>query len=140
MFAIMSIVAIVLIFAIFYMIVYQKTKDIGVLKSLGASSIGVADIFLGYGATVGLVGAILGTAAGAFFVHNINPIHDWIGRVSGLVVWNREWFMFDQIPNEWEWSTAFLIVAASIAAGLIGALVPAILAARKQPVEALRYE
>jgi lipoprotein-releasing system permease protein len=136
----MSIVAIVLIFAIFYMIVYQKTKDIGVLKSLGASSIGVAGIFLGYGATVGLVGAILGTAAGAIFVHNINPIHDWIGRVSGLVVWNREWFMFDQIPNEWEWSTAFLIVAASIAAGLIGALVPAILAACKQPVEALRYE
>lgn len=140
MFATISLVSVVLIFVIFYMIVFQKTKDIGVIKSLGASSYGVAGIFLGYGATVGLVGAVLGTAAGAIFVHNINPIHDWIGRVSGLVVWNREWFMFDQIPNEWDPSMAGLIVAAAVAAGLVGALLPAIVAARKQPVEALRYE
>ena len=140
MFAIISLVSVVLIFVIFYMIVFQKTKDIGVIKSLGASSYGVAGIFLGYGATVGLVGAVLGTAMGTLFVHNINPIHDWIGDTFGLRVWNREWFMFDQIPNEWDPSMAGLIVAAAIVAGLVGALLPAILAARKQPVEALRYE
>jgi ABC-type lipoprotein release transport system permease subunit len=140
MFAIISLVSVVLIFVIFYMIVFQKTKDIGVIKSLGASSYGVAGIFLGYGATVGLVGAVVGTAIGTLFVHNINPIHDWIGREFGLVVWNREWFMFDQIPNEWDPSMAGMIVAAAVVAGLVGALLPAILAARKQPVEALRYE
>lgn len=140
MFGIISGVAVVLIFVIFYMIVFQKTKDIGVVKSLGASSTGVAGIFLGYGAAVGLVGSIIGVLGGAIFVHNINPIHDWVGRVFGLVVWNREWFMFDRIPNEWEWPMALCVVAAAIVAGLVGALLPAILAARKQPVESLRYE
>jgi ABC-type antimicrobial peptide transport system permease subunit len=48
--------------------------------------------------------------------------------------------MFDQIPNEWDPSMAALIVAAAVVAGLVGALLPAIVAARKQPVEALRYE
>jgi ABC-type lipoprotein release transport system permease subunit len=140
MFGIISLVSVVLIFVIFYMIVFQKTKDIGVIKSLGASSYGVAGIFLGYGATVGLVGAILGTGVAALFVHNINPIADWIGDTFGLRPWNREWFMFDKIPNDWEWSMAGWIMVAAIAAGLIGALLPAIVAARKQPVEALRYE
>ena len=140
MFGIISLVALVLIFVIFYMIVVQKTRDIGVLKSIGASSGGVAWIFLGYGAGVGLVGSVVGTIGGYFFVRNINPIHEAIGRWFGFQVWSREWFLFEKIPNEVEWSTAVVIVLSAIAAGLVGALIPAIKAARMQPVEALRYE
>ncbi len=140
MFGISSLVCVVLIFAIFYMIVFQKTQDIGVIKAIGGSSTGVAGIFLAYGSAVGLVGAILGAIGGYFFVLNINPIHDWIGRTTGLIVWRREWFMFDDIPNTVHWSTVLLVAAGAILAGLIGALAPAIMAARRQPVEALRYE
>ena len=52
------------ILAIFSMIVVEKTRDIGILKALGASNGGVMKIFLGYGALLGVVGIILGTAWG----------------------------------------------------------------------------
>ena len=140
MFTIISMVAVVLIFVIFYMIVLQKTKDIGVIKSLGGSSLGVASIFLGYGAATGLVGAGLGILGGWQFVKNINAIHDWVGRTFGFQVWNREWFMFDKIPSQVELSTLVTIGVGSIIAGLLGSLIPAIIASHMQPVRALRYE
>jgi lipoprotein-releasing system permease protein len=140
MFGIISLVSVVLIFVIFYMIVFQKTKDIGVLKAVGASSGGVAQIFLAYGAAVGLVGSIMGIILGAIFVRNINPIQDWLDDTFGFRVWSREWFLFEKIPNEVDWTAALFIVVAAIIAGLVGALMPAIRAARMQPVEALRYE
>ena len=140
MFSIISMVAVVLIFVIFYVIVLQKTKDIGVIKSLGGSRLGVAAIFLGYGAATGLVGAILGSFLGWLFVRNINPIHDWVGRTFDYRVWNREWFMFDEIPNQVDASTLVTISIGAIAAGLVGALAPAIIASLMQPVRALRYE
>ncbi|HUU20908.1 MAG TPA: FtsX-like permease family protein [Phycisphaerae bacterium] len=140
MFGIMSLVSVVLIFVIFYMIVHQKTREIGVLKAVGASSSGVAAIFLVYGAVVGLIGSALGTVIGHLFVRNINPIHDWVGRTFGLVVWDRKVFMFDLIPNEVQWSEAARIILWAVVSGVVGALIPAIRAARMQPVEALRYE
>jgi len=138
--SIVSFVAVVLIFVIMYVIVVQKTRDIGVLKAVGASGPGVAGIFLVYGGAIGLLGSIVGTAGGVAFVRNINPIHDWIGRAFGFVVWNRETFMFEKIPNEIQPGTVTAIVIAAVVGGILGALLPALLAACKQPVEALRYE
>jgi lipoprotein-releasing system permease protein len=134
------VVAVVLIFVIFYTIVTQKMREIGVLKAIGANSWGVAGIFLGYGAVVGFIGSIVGTLGGWAFVVNINAIQDWVADTFGYRVWSRDQFMFDLIPNEVDWTAAIFIVASSIFAGLIGALLPAIRAARMQPVEALRYE
>jgi len=140
MFGIISLVSVFLIFVIFYMIAYQKTREIGLIKAIGGSNAGVAYIFLAYGAVVGLIGAVLGTAAGYLFVRNINPIHDWVARTFGLVVWDREVFMFDLIPNEVRWPEASAIALGAVVFGILGALLPSIVAARMQPVEALRYE
>jgi len=140
MFGIISMVSVVLIFVIFYTIVVQKTRDIGVLKAVGASSEGVAQIFLGYGAAIGLVGAVLGCIGGYYFVRYINPIQDALDDWFGFRVWSREWFLFEKIPNQVNPATAVAIAVSAIVAGLIGALVPAIRAGRMQPVEALRYE
>ena len=58
----------------FFMIVVEKTRDIGILKSLGASSRGVMSIFLGYGLSLGVVGSGVGVVLGLLFVWNINEI------------------------------------------------------------------
>ncbi|MBN1554851.1 MAG: FtsX-like permease family protein [Phycisphaerae bacterium] len=138
--AVIWIVVVVLVFVIFYTIVTQKTREIGVIKAIGGGGWGVAGIFLGYGAVVGLIGSVFGVLGGWAFVRNINVIQDWVAKTFGYRVWSREQFMFDLIPDQVDWHAAIFIVASSILAGLIGALLPAIRAARMQPVEALRYE
>ncbi len=140
MFGIMSLVSVVLVFVIFFMIVVQKTRDIGVLKAVGASSTGVAGIFLAYGFVIGLVGSIIGSIGGYFFVRNINPIQNLLDDFLGFRVWSKKSFMFSEIPNEVDPWTVVVITIGAIIAGVLGAIVPAIRAARMQPVEALRYE
>ena len=140
LFSIISVVAIFLIFCIFYMVVAEKTKDIGIIKSVGATAGGVAGIFLGYGLAIGLVGAGLGLLASYLIVKYINEIHHWLGKRLGVQVWNPEVYLFDKIPNTMNPREVTVIVSIAIVASVVGALVPALRAARMNPVEALRWE
>jgi lipoprotein-releasing system permease protein len=140
LFGMISIVAIFLIFCIFYMIVVEKTKDIGIIKSVGATSEGVAGIFLGYGAAIGIVGSGLGLLLGWLIVHYINEIHTWMGKVTGVQIWNPEVYAFDTIPNTMNPNEVTVILIVAVIASVLGALVPAIRAAQMNPVEALRWE
>jgi lipoprotein-releasing system permease protein len=140
LFSLISIVAVFLIFCIFYMIVVEKTKDIGIIKSVGATNEGVAGIFLGYGLAIGIVGAGLGLLVGYLIVRNINYLHEQMGKLLNIQIWNPEIYAFDKIPNQMNpWHVSAILLVAVISA-VIGAMVPAIRAARMQPVEALRWE
>src|SRR6202030_2313251 len=66
------------ILAIFSMIVAEKTRDIGILKALGASNRGIMKIFLSYGLLLGLVGAVLGSAGGLSLTIWINEVEGWL--------------------------------------------------------------
>lgn len=140
LFGIISLVAVFLIFCIFYMIVVEKTRDIGIIKSVGATDAGVAGIFLGYGAAIGIVGSGLGLLAAWLIVHNINYLHAKLGELMGLQIWNPEVYMFDTIPNRVDLLDATIIMGVAICFSVAGALIPAWRAARMNPVEALRWE
>jgi lipoprotein-releasing system permease protein len=140
LFGFISIVAVFLILCIFYMIVKEKTRDIGILKSVGATSTGIASIFLGYGLVIGIVGGALGVLAGGLIVWNINEIHDLLGKYLAVEVWNAETYMFDKIPNTLRPIEAGSIFLAAVVSSVIGATVPALLAAWQRPVESLRFE
>ena len=141
LFALISVVAIVLLGCIFYMIVEKKTRDIGILKALGASSSGVASVFIAYACAVGIVGSILGIAVGTLFVWNINDIQDSLAWINPqLRVWSPEVYSFDKIPEVVKRVDALLVALVAVISSMVGSLIPAILAGRVWPVDALRYE
>jgi len=140
LFGIISLVAVFLVFCIFYMIVMEKTKDIGIIKSVGATSSGVAGIFLGYGLVIGLVGSLMGLLCSFLIVHYINELHTELGRLFGIQIWNPEVYVFDKIPNTMNWRDIAIIVPIAIVSSVFGALYPAMRAAKMHPVESLRWE
>lgn len=141
LFGIISLVAVALILCILYMIVLQKTRDIGIVKAIGGSSGGVAAIFVTYGASVGLVGCVLGTTLGTLFVTYINEIQDVLIRINpAWRVWDMQVYSFDRIPNQVQLTDVLVIILIALAASTIGSLAAAWRAGTMQPVEALRYE
>jgi len=139
-FGIVSLSVIMLVFCIFYMIVLFKQRDIAVMKSCGAASGSIACIFVGFGASVGIIGSVLGAASGYLITKNINTIEEWIRIVFGLKLWKSSVYIFSQIPNQVDWVSCGKIIALAIAAAIVGTFIPAIVAARTRPVEILRYE
>lgn len=128
------------ILAIFYMIVVEKTRDIGILKSLGASASGVMGIFLGYGLTLGIVGAGAGMIGGLVFVAYINEIADVLAWVTGTPVFDPAVYYFAKIPTIVHPQTVAWIVAGAMAIAVLASVLPARRAAALHPVEALRWE
>lgn len=128
------------ILATFFMIVVEKTKDIGILKSLGASRRGVASIFLGYGVLLGTFGASVGAVAGLLFVAYINSIADLLELVTGQEVFDPTVYYFDTIPTIVHPSMVFWVIVGAVLIAVLASVLPSLRAARMHPVRALRYE
>jgi len=128
------------ILAIFYMIVVEKTRDIGILKSLGAPGRGILGIFLAYGLSLGVVGSGAGLTIGLLFVIYINEIADLLAKVTGQPVFDPAIYYFQKIPTIIETHTISWIVLGAMAIAVLASVLPARRAASLHPVEALRYE
>jgi lipoprotein-releasing system permease protein len=139
-FGVVSLSAVLLIFCIFYMIVETRRKDVAIMKSCGADSGSIAMIFVGFGAFVGTLGTLLGTAAGYIVTKNINEVEGWIRVAFGLKLWKASVYMFSRIPNEVYWQAVWWIDLSAILGAAIGAVIPALSAALTRPVKVLRYE
>jgi lipoprotein-releasing system permease protein len=128
------------ILAIFLMIVVEKTRDIGILKSLGASGQGIMGIFLAYGFSLGLVGSGGGLVLGLLFVKYINQIADLLGKIMGREIFSPDIYYFYKIPTIVDPVTIGWIVAGAVGIAVLASVLPALRAALLRPVEALRYE
>jgi lipoprotein-releasing system permease protein len=128
------------ILATFFMIVVEKTRDIGILKALGAPSQGVMSIFLGYGMSLGTVGTGVGIGLGLAFVAYINQIADVVGWLTGQEVFDPTIYYFSEIPTIVSPLMVLLVAAGAIMIAVLASVLPALRAARLHPVEALRYE
>lgn len=128
------------ILATFFMIVVEKTRDIGTLKALGASGAGVMSIFLSYGLLLGIVGSGVGMVGGLLFVRHINSIAAVIEKITGQEVFDPTVYYFNSIPTIVEPATVAWVIAGSIAIATTASVLPALRAARMNPVKALRFE
>jgi lipoprotein-releasing system permease protein len=128
------------ILAIFSMIVVEKTRDIGVLKALGATSSGIRQIFLTYGLSLGIVGSGVGMLGGLLFVWKINEIEKWLSAVMHRKVFDDSIYYFDSIPTLVEPFTVGWIVGGALFIAVVASIWPAHRASRLRPVQALRFE
>ncbi|MDR1959061.1 MAG: ABC transporter permease [Planctomycetaceae bacterium] len=128
------------ILAIFYMIVVEKIRDIGILKSLGAGSAGIMQIFLCYSLVLGLLGAGVGTVIGILIVNHIDAIADGLAVLLGHEVFDSQIYYFTQIPTLIEPLMVVKVLTGSVLIAVLSGVLPALRAARLHPVKALRYE
>jgi len=140
LFSLVSLVAVILVLTIFWAMISDKTRDIGIMRALGAGRAGIAWVWLMYGLAIGTVGTSLGVATAWVIVTNINPIHEWMGDAMGLTIWSPEVYYFVTIPNQVDPTHAAVVAIAGVLSCFVGAFIPAVRAANMRPVDALRFE
>jgi len=138
MFGFVGIVTVFIVLVVFYMLISHKSKDIGVLRSIGVSNVDIIELFGGFAFMVGLAGSGLGVLGGWQFLLRINSIERWLFAHFEFQVWDRTMFAIGDIPSEVSPKVLAVIVVSAIAACLIGALIPSWQAVRLRPVETLQ--
>ncbi len=137
-FAMMAVITVFIVFVVFYMIVSHKSKDIGILKSVGISNGNIMLLFLMFAFLIGALGSAIGSICGWQFLVHINQIEDWLFEHFDFQLWDRELYAIGDIPNSIDLRVLIIIILSAVSACLVGALLPSRQAGRLQPVETLR--
>lgn len=118
----------------------QKTREIGIMKALGAGTVQIVGVFVMQGIVVGAFGTLFGLASGMFLVQYRNQVRDWLASVLHVEVFPASVYQFSEIPAEVVPSDVMAICLSAFLICSIAALIPAVFAARLDPVKALRFD
>ncbi len=143
MFVILSLIVLVAVFNILsslIMLVRAKTRDIAILRTMGASRSGMVKVFVTVGTTIGGLGILAGMILAPIFLYFRQGIVDGIQRLSGVDLWDPSVRVLTQLPSRTDPIEVFVIAATAFVLSFLATLYPAFKAASTDPVQVLRYE
>jgi lipoprotein-releasing system permease protein len=143
MFIVLSIIVVVAAFNIIsglVMLVKDKGREIGILRTMGASQGAIMRVFLITGASIGIVGTLAGCVVGVLFCLRIDEIRRLVAWITNANIFDPSVYYLTKLPADVSWQTTGVIVLMAVALSLLATLYPSWRASRLDPVEALRYE
>jgi len=138
--ALVIVVAALNIMSLLMMIVMGRTKDIGILRAIGATRGSVAALFFSQGCVIGVLGTALGLATGLLTLLQRNAVADWLEQTFGWSLFPPTIYYLDRIPAYITAPDVLAIVTAAFVLASLAGTYAAVRAARLSPVDALRYE
>lgn len=143
MFVVLSLIVLVAVFNILsslIMLVRAKTRDIAILRTMGASRSGMMKVFVTVGVTIGSLGIVLGVILGAIFLFFRQGVVDAIQAMTGANLWDPTVRVLTDLPSKTDPIEVTVIVVTALILSFLATLYPAYKAAGTDPVQVLRYE